>query len=260
MWWSDEREYTGEGRWERFRSLGLWKWITPVKASFPYKTDLTATAGRRIFLFIPCSTPATLIWSVGLHGGVIDFKHTIHYMIPAPYLWIPIMREILLWTGAVTYSAFNPKFSRQAVMLDLLNHGRSVCYSPSNFANSIHNDLESAIETRYPSDELLAFAIAEKIQIIPVVVQGEHERYRIVQSNWLRWLQTWMYEKIHYAFPLVYWYRLFSNKKPPPVTVQFEAIITSDIYNNAADLKATIKESVDRSIIPVLKDKQIKGV
>jgi len=225
----------------------------------PYKTDLTATMGRRLFLFIPCSTPAALIWSVGLHGGEIDFKHTLHYMVPAPYLWIPIMREVLLWTGAVTFSAFNPKFSRQAVMLDLFNHGRSVCYCPSNFANSIVNDLETAIETRYPSDELLDFAIAEKIQIVPVVVQGEHERYRIVQNWWLKKIQTYMYEKINYTFPLVYWYRLFSNKKPPSITVQFEAMVTSEMYNNATDLKATLKESVDRSIILVLKDKQIKG-
>lgn len=259
LWWSDGKEYNGEARWERFRSLRLWKWITPVQLSFPHNTDLTATTGRRIFVFIPCSTPSPLIWAIGLHGGQINFKHVIHYMVPAPYLWIPILREVLLWTGAVTYSAFNAEKSQIAIMLDLLNHGRSVCYSPSNFTNDLV-DLETAIQTRYPSDELLNFAIAEKIQLVPVVIQGEHDRYHISQNNTLRSIQLWMYNKIHYAFPMVYWYKLFNAKKPPPISVQFGGVMTSNLYSSASDLRNALREMVDSCIIPILKDKQIKGM
>ncbi len=259
MWWSDGREYTGEGRWEAFRTLRIWKWLSPVTLAFPYKTDLTATMGRRLFVFIPCSTPSPLIWAIGLHGGLIDFKHTIHYIVPAPYLWIPVMREVLLWTGAVTYSAFNPRYSQQEVILGLLNHGRSVCFSPSNFTNNLV-DLENAIETRYPSDEVLSFAMAEKIQIFPVVVQGEHDRYRVPQNGVLKAVQAWMYEKIHYAFPMVYWYRLYNGTKPTAITVQFGMLMTPELYDTPIHLRNAMKEYVDKTVSTTLKDKQIKGM
>lgn len=267
LWYFDGKEYTGERRWEGFRKLRLWRWLSPVEYVFPNKTDMRETRGKRLFVFIPCSTPIALVWGVGLHGNQIDFNQPMHYILPPPFLWIPLVRDVLMWSGAITYSTFNPKHSLQYVLLDMLNAGRFVCYSPANFTDSLvtqESDVENGvatttIEAQYPSEDILAFAKDEHVQIIPVITQGEYERYRIIQSpEWLRRLQLWMHQHLEYPFPLIYWTRIFNPVRPPPLLIQFGPIMQTANYESVASINRSLKEVVDKSIIHG--DKLIKGL
>lgn len=259
--WSyiDKKEYTGERNWPLFRSFRLWKWLSPVEYVFPHKVDMQNTTGKRVFLFIPCATPIPLVWGVGLHGDQIAFRHTMHYIVPSVYMWVPIVRDVLLWTGAVTYSMFNSDYSLANVISELLNTGRSVCYAPSNFNTHQHDDLEEQVSSRYPTPELLTFSIEQKIQIIPVIVQDEHKRYRVLSHPWLKHVQWWFYRKIGYSLPLVFWMRIYNATKPPPLLIQFGTIIDAQLYESAAILNQTIREKVDAISVPVAHDKNIKS-
>jgi len=259
LWYFDGKEYTGERRWEAFRSLKIWQWISPVDLILPEKNDFQTTRGKRLFVFIPCATPSSLIWSVGLHGGNIQFKQTVHYVLPPIFLWIPLVRDVLLWTGAITYSNHKASQSKIAVITEMLNQGRAVCYTPSNFADRIiTSDLESNIEARYPSEDMLKLAIDENIQIVPVVVQGEFERYKIVQNNHLKSLQSFAFRHLDYPFPLFYWYKWYSHTRPPLVFVQFGAIMSAQVYETTLKLKDALKDKVSRLTQPSLGDKEIK--
>ena len=256
----DGKEYSGERHWPLFRGLQIWKWVSPIEYVIPNKTEIGNIVGKRIFIILPCATPAPLIWSLGLHGNQIIFGRTTHYIVPPIYMWIPLVRDVLLWTGAVTYSPFDRDGPRSLhnIILDLLNGNRWVCYSPSNF-NTMLSDDESQIETAFPSPEMLDFCISEKIQIIPIVVQREHERYRIVQWQWLRKIQAFFYAKIDYCLPLVFWLRFFSNTPPPPLLVQVCSSVDCQLYGNADVLLQILREKVDASILPHLCDKNIKS-
>jgi len=259
LWYFDGKEYTGERRWEAFRSLRIWRWLSPVDLILSEKNDFQTTKGKRLFVFIPCATPSSLIWSVGLHGGNIQFKQTVHYMLPPIFLWIPLVRDVLLWTGAITYSNHINQFNKNNLIIEMLNQGRAVCYTPSHFADRIvTNDLESNIEARYPSDEILKTCIDENIQLVPVVVQGEFERYRILQNTYLKNLQAFTFKHLDYPFPLCYWYRWYSHVRPPLVSIQFGAIMSAQVYETTSKLKDALKDKVSRMIQPTLGDKEIK--
>lgn len=262
LWYLDGKEYNGERRWEAFRTLKLWKWITPVDIVLSARNDLQTISGKRIFVFMHAYTPSSLIWSVGLHGGVIQFKNTLHYMVPPLFMWIPIVRDVLLWTGAITWSNHNERFNKQAIIIDMISQSRSVAYVPSGFADKVlaHDDLETGIELRYPKEEMLDLFIKEGVQVIPVVVQGEWDRYRIIQHRYVKFLQAWFYKHIEYVFPLCYWYRWYAHARPPPVTVQFGSIMAASLYPTALQLRNTMRENVDTLIQPTpLAEKEIKA-
>lgn len=250
MWYLDGKEYTGERRWEAFRSLRIWSWITPVDIELADRNDLQSVSGKRLFVFVHCYTPSSLIWSVGLHGGVLKFKNTIHYMVPPIFMWIPIVRDVLLWTGAITYSLHNERHCKHSILSDILSQGRSVAYVPSNFADKMGNDLEANIESRYPSEETTKLLIEENMQLVPVVVQGEFERYRIIQQTYIKQIQSFFYKHLEYGFPLCYWYRWYASSRPLPVRVQFGPLMSAQVYTTPQQLKEALKDKVSRLVQP----------
>lgn len=250
LWYLDGKEYTGERRWEGFRTLRIWKWITPVDVCKSDVSHLESVAGKRLLVFFNCHTPSSLIWSVGLHGGTIKFANTTHYMVPPIFMWIPVVRDVLLWTGAVTYSLHNERHSKQTVIFDLLDHGRSVAYVPSNFADKMGHDLEANIEARYPVEETLKMLIEGDVQIVPVVVQGEFERYRIIQNSYVKQVQAFFYKYLEYGFPLCYWYRLFSHTRPSPVEVKVGPLMSAKVYTTPQTLREALKSTVSRLMPP----------
>lgn len=270
LWYFDGKEYTGERRWEAFRRLGVWRWLSPVDILMPEKSELqNVGGGKRLFVFTPCATPSALIWSVGLHGGGVRFDHTTHYVLPPPFMWVPLVRDVLMWSGAVTYSNREAAHSREAVIFDLLNQGRAVCYAPMNFAprpaGARGDDLEKAIDARYPSDDMLSKCIAEQIRLVPVVVQREAERYKMAHNERLRAVQSFCHRHVDYPFPLCYWYRFYSHERPPLLSIQFGAVMASEVYETTEKLKGALKEKVSRltTAAPIgieSNNKEIKGV
>jgi len=259
FWYWDGKEYTGERHWPLFRTLRIWRYLSPVEYVFPHKSDMMNTKGKRLFVFVPCSTPLALVWGIGLNGNQIEFKHRMHYIVPPCYMWVPFLRDVLLWTGAITYSTFDTTKNMHDIIREMLLDGRSICYAPSNFNNTI-DDLERQISTRYPPLEMLTFCVVESMQIIPVVVQGEHERYRIVDRPWLRAVQAWFYKKIDYCMPLVYWMRIFPAVRPlPPLTLSFGSAMECNLYETADGLDRALREKVAAMTVPALHDKEIKA-
>lgn len=265
MWYFDGKEYTGERRWEAFRRLPVWRWVSPVDVLIPEKSELqNVGGGKRLFVFTPCHTPSALIWSVGLHSGGVRFDHTTHYILPPVFMWVPLVRDVLMWSGAITYSNRDARHNRDAVILDMLNQGRAVCYAPANFCpTKLGTDLEASIDARYPSDDMLQKCIEQQIRIVPVVVQGEHDRYKIVSNTKLSAAQAFCYKYADYPLPLCYWYRFYSHDRPPLLSVQFSAVMASEVYETTDKLKAALKDKVGRFAPPPAaggQEKEIKGV
>lgn len=276
LWYFDGKEYTGERRWDAFRQLRIWTWLTPVQYVFPHRADMTQTMCKRLFVFPTALTPSSLIWGIGLHGGQLTMNQPLHYIVPPVYMWIPFLRDVLMWTGAVTYSLHNTELnSKTRVIESLLEHGRAVAYSPSNFFNHLYvDDLEASIEHRYPTDDVLNYCIRQSVTLIPVIVNHEHERYRIVLHPKIQTLQRRLYAYLEYPLPFCYWYRLFNRKRPPKIVLNIGHAMSCNLYadsssnnnnNNSSGqierLKSVLKDTVSSSVTmaPPLQQKHVKS-
>jgi len=268
LWYFDGKEYTGERRWDAFRALRLWKWMSPVDHVFPLKTDMSQTTGKKLLIFPNAKTPSALIWGVGLHGGGTEFGHrAVHYIVPPIFMWVPIVRDVLMWSGAITYSLYNPARSKFNVITRLLEDGRIVAYVPSNFYNPHVNgvtDVETtlSVEHTFPGDAILEYIVKEKAQVIPVFVQREDERYKICMSSAkLRLIHSYTYTYLEYPFPMCYWYKLYHPSKPQPIVVSFGPIMSGEVYDDVDKLLSALKEQVDRMAQPILleSNKSTKG-
>jgi hypothetical protein len=233
----DGKEYTGERRWTFFRSWRIWQWLTPMDyaALTPQQArDLElVTKVKRLYLMVPGDTIISLVWGIGLHGGRLTpaVAEKLHYIVPPIYLWIPLLRDVLLWTGAITYHA--QKRPLNSILLDMLNSNRSVCYCPSELANVTldeASDLENAENGTFsnsssspcPDAEILNFALQESIQLVPIVVHGERRRYHMLH---IRFLQRFFFKHINYPFPLLFFPRIFNKTRPPLLILQMGFLI-----------------------------------
>ena len=205
----DGKEYNGERRWDWFRRCPLWKYISPVEYAFASPTDLEQLNPKvkRVYVMIPGETYVSLIWGIGLHGGRLSpFAERLHYVLPPIFFCIPLLRDILLWTGAVTYHS--KRRPLDSIILELLQANRSVCYSPSLTRDQQYEyDIEQhqtagVIETACPSDHLFTFARDECIQLVPIVTHGERRRYLIPTS--FRRIQSFCELHIGYSFPMIF--------------------------------------------------------
>ncbi len=127
LWYCmDVGDFTGTRNWDWLRNLhcccGQRKnYILP--RSFAEKT---------IFVVSGDTDAWSLMRNVGMHGGAIP--KTIYYLIPRTYMWIPVLRDILMWSGALTWSS-----KRSHVVLDMLNKNRYVCLPrDSEFDDIVH--------------------------------------------------------------------------------------------------------------------------
>ena len=165
LWYMDGKEYTGERHWPQFRRFALWRYLSPVQHCVFNDADLNGIdyQTRRIYALLPGDTLVSSVWGIGMHGGALShFADRMHYVVPPIFMWIPLLRDVLLWTGAITYHP--RKRPLKDVLLALLHANRSVCYCPSHYANtlpesdSIHHPLlllqSNAIPTRCLSDDL----------------------------------------------------------------------------------------------------------
>jgi len=266
LWYRDGKEYSGERRWEGFRNCALWNYLSPARFTASSTTDMNH-AQRRLFVVVPCTTPAPLWW-MAVHGGRLPTTLNLCYMLPPIFFSIPWLRDVLMWSGGVTYKGTawrtvwrerltpeekeaRDKARRNSAILDLLNANRSVCYTPSGFRDVLNefddDNLEAGVTTASPDDELFQFAIANDVQIIPVVVTGEKQRYRIVAgSRWLRWVHSKTVPFFGYPVPLLFWTRIFSSRRPPPLEIHIGPVIHCKIYEQVETLSKAFRENVTR--------------
>jgi hypothetical protein len=240
-WYLDGKEYTGEGRSDGLRALSFWKRVSPV--SIITRNDGLTNQTHHLYVFNSCTTIMPMFWAIGLHGteeSMFVPRHAINYLIPPIYMWIPVLRDFLKWTGAVTWSKFKDHHKQDNVIIELLKNGRSVAYSPSNFV--LDYDVEHA-ETNYmPSDEVLTYCLQQQIKIVLVNVRHETKRYAL-----FRWpkLQNWVYEKTGHYFPVLYWKKY--GHQSPLIEVEFELEFKSGEYNSLESLKNMLKTHLQRN-------------
>ncbi len=187
-------------------------------------------------------------------------------MLPPIFLSIPLLRDVVMWSGGVTYKATpwrtmwrenlsaeekerRYRSRRNCSILELLNANRSVCYAPSGFSNVLNEfndeDPEAGVKTNIPDDELFDFARQNRVQIIPVVVENEKKRYHVLAGNGcMRWIHTKTYPLFGYPIPLLFWGRFFSSKRPPQLEIQIGPVIHCEQYASTEKLKAAFTETV----------------
>jgi len=236
-WYFDGKEYTGEGRSDGLRGLSFWKRLSPVNVIV--QNELTKQT-RHLYLFSPCSTITSLFWSIGLHGtdeSMFVPRHAINYLVPPIYMWIPFFREFLKWTGAVTWSKSRPHFEQNAIIRQLLQDGRSVAYSPSNFVPNF--DPEHAESNYMPSDDVLTFCLEQHIKIVIVNVKHETKRYSLFKWNTV---QNWIYEKTGHFFPVLFWKRF--GPQSPLIEVEFQLGFESEKYDSLSSLKFALNKEL----------------
>ena len=266
LWYFDGKEYTGERRWDAFRTLRIWKWLSPLDYTFTNKLDLNLTnaAVKRLYVLIPGDTYISLIWGIGLHGGELSpFASRMHYIVPPIFMWIPLLRDVLLWSGAVTFHS--KKRPLDSILLELLQSNRSVCYCPSDFSNVVEPkvDVEHGVPKDYytiktpcPSEDMFSFARQEQLQLVPIVTHGERKRYYVME---LPRVQEFFYRLIGYPFPLIFCLRIFNKTRPPLLHQQFGPIIECNAkYESNEQLRESFVNCVEALRCVELGDDEFK--
>ena len=206
----DGKEYTGERHWPAFRQWWVWKRVHPIQYQLANAKDLAAVSHRsmRLYILLPGHTLASQFWGLGLHGGALSpFGERMHWVVPPLLLSMPLLRDVLLWAGAVTW---NPKrLPLTDLLLQLLQSNRSVCFTPVMVPGSA---TQAVME-----EELFRFALEHQIELVPVVVHNERTRYRMLT---LPKLQQWSRRHCWgYPWPQLAW--LVDRKVPLIMTFGF---------------------------------------
>lgn len=245
LWYLDGKEYTGERHWPQFRRFILWRWLSPVTYYIPNQIDLEqqqTQAGKmqRIYVLRPGNTYFSVLWGIGLHGGRLPPKMSerLHWVVPPLLMAIPLLRDVLLWAGAVTYhERHHPLLD---VLLGLLNGNRSVCYCPAQYANTVGEGPLTAELCM----QLLQFAHANSAHLVPIAVSGERQRYHILMTPSVLRVQRWMLKHCGYPFPMVVVLRCFSQKRPPHLGLQFGTIMRCADYESIDVLNQSLNSNL----------------
>ena len=192
-------ETTGNESKEGFRAWSIWRHYTAVhyaNGSFEHEdTALFIVVGEN-------NTNMALISGFGLHGGA--FKGLdIRYIMPHNLFKVPVIRELLLWSGAICANK-----DVNGAILNLLRKGKSVAYCPPA------TDEELVLDKG-----LFEFATKNDIKLVPVVVSGESDRYNIYRPELVRKMQRFFAKKLGYPFPLIFCPRSFGPSPPPKIEI-----------------------------------------
>lgn len=172
----DGNETTGYRTWNPIRKLHF-----GVKYVWGDKSQFVPPAGDKyLFVVMGNRTNLGLVLGFGLHGR--NF-HNVCYLLPWSLFCIPLVRDVLLWTGAV---------SNRTDLLSLLEKGRSVCYAP----NGMETDIEQG---QFPNVDVFEFAFEHNVKVVPVHVLDEDKTFWIV--NGPDWVQQWCMQRVGWPWP-----------------------------------------------------------
>lgn len=245
LWYLDGREYTGERHWPAFRRFALWRWLSPVHYVIENEVDLETQLGpkqQRLYVLLPGNTYFAVLWGIGLHGGRLPprMSERLHWVVPPLLMAVPLLRDVLLWAGAVTYH--ERKHPLADVLLGLLNANRSVCYCPSQYANTVREGPTTA----GLSEQMLTFAREHGTQLVPILVTGERLRYHMVETPSVLRTQRWTLQHCGYPFPMLVFTRYCGRARPSPLTLQFGPIMHCAEYQDAMMLRESFNTNVQR--------------
>ncbi len=213
----DGDEYTGFRSWQWLRRRTLFG--KSVKYMFGNQLAFTRDYARDRMLFVVgggnmsssgghISTHMGLIHGFCMHGGI--FQH-IDLVVLMPWILfkIPLLRDILLWFGCVATPLGSADLIETQI-LQLLRKGKSVVYSVATISPSVFE-----------------FAIRNKIQVVPVRINGENDRYYVGDFPLI---QQWFMGKIGWPFPFWFFPRIFSKKPLEKLVVQIGTPMDGSIH------------------------------
>lgn len=255
----DGSEYRGNRTWNDFRRLRLWSWRSPVQCVIP--PNFQHDAAARLFVVLPSDTYVALFWGFGLHGGALSplMSERLFYVVPPIYMWVPLVRDVLMWSGAITYGR---KQSLTSVLQEaIVKNTSSVAFYAS--LTSSNYTPPNEVETQAISNDILEFVHQRDMLLCVVVVCKEHKRYWIANHNVLgmQAIQRWCWERYRHPFPLIWFKRGYCARKPPPkVVVQFGPMIPCGRQFQATidDLKTSFTLLVHSLCVAELDDKVIR--
>ena len=195
---------------------------------------------------MPNATCLPLLWGFGLHAGQLDSRLDVCYVLPVCLFKIPILRDFLLWTGAVALS------NDKSGIVELMNKGRSVCYCPSGMRDAMYvhrwlNDPNASQLVCLPHDELFDYCKSERIQLVPVLIANECVRYKFPYiTYWIHRFQYWLLDKTGYPFTMLYWLKLFGQRPPPTMEIMIADPIDCEKCANTEKLKLIFKQTVEQ--------------
>jgi len=210
LWyWVDDSEKTGNRSWTWLRNWRIWQTqFTAVEYLFGNKNLRSELEKNERVVFVILRGNMTnmgMVSGFGFHGGVFA-KMDIVYLLPSMFFRVPGIREILLWSGAISYDAGLQKLND--TLLGALNRQKSVCFA-LNGMDEIMGKRETESEI---SEELFEFAKEQKIQFVPVEVTGERDRYAIYESSM---------QILGYPCPFLFGPRIFGAEPPPKLELIF---------------------------------------
>jgi Diacylglycerol acyltransferase len=152
------------------RRLRAWSWprINPLKLVMPAGLTFSGPeTAQYIFVVLPNHTNSALFWTFGVYGGhgwrAVANSLRICYVMPAVLFYVPLLRELLLATGAVADS--------EAVLRHQISLGRNVAYAPHGMADVLQGPGQVHVP---PMDLFEMVARTTSIYIVPVVVRHVH--------------------------------------------------------------------------------------
>jgi len=214
FWYYSGAETTGYEAKNGFRNWSIWHThVNAVRYIFSSKEEFSDKRGKRRLLFILTSnaTNMPLISGFGLHGGVfkgLDLRFVVSTVLTS----VPIVRELLLWMGAVSASHDRDV---TGVILKLLENGKSVAYCPANKDMVIPNDI-------------FDFAQQNQVYLVPVLVQKEELRYSIYGERFIAF------------FPQV-----FGSNPPPKVDLIIGMPMNPEIQQDVETFKRLFQSQID---------------
>jgi len=175
---------------------------------------------RMLFYAVPNYTGFAQYLSFGWHGNKVFDRLDVLYTIPKYILWIPMLREYLIASGAVE--------DGRAVLEKLLKkEGRAVCHCHGGMQVAGTQKIQDVTTLEPVDEQFVNFLIEEKIAVVPVVFHGELQRYpplfgwvndvdyeswqKTLFKHYLFKLQHLCLDYIGYPFPLLHG---ISNKHP----------------------------------------------
>jgi hypothetical protein len=191
----DGDEYTGNRSWgvlRRFISIPMAiKWTIGDKKSLE---------GMQRLLYIVVRhnhTHMGLLYGFGLHGG--HFNNDTCFVLPHHLFYIPFVRDILLWCGAI---------SDTTDIVQLLHRGKSLCTTDS-------------------TPDLFNYVFEQKIKVVPVYIENEDLRYHILR---LPSIQRWTSERLKgWPFPFFFCLRW----KPAKLAISVGCPMSPHLYNSS---------------------------
>lgn len=164
-----------------------------------------ALGNGHVFTILGNKTNFVLLSGFGLHGNVWK-DYDLVYMIPQYLFYIPFLRDVLLWTGAVTES--------RELIPQLVGRGKSVAYSPCGM-DDLFSDSDDVV--RLPDAGFFQFAIEHRLKVIPILIKNESARYKICRTR----CQSYFYNstRLRWPWPLLFCVRVFQQNPPPKVKI-----------------------------------------